>query len=66
MINKKCVVKLAGDERERYGRLVHTGKSAAWKIQRAQALLKADQGGQGPGWDDARIAEAFNVKETIR
>ena len=60
-MNKKYVVKLTADERERYERLVHTGKSAAWKIQRAQALLKAEQGVQGPGWDDARIAEAFGV-----
>jgi hypothetical protein len=60
-MNKKYVVKLTGDERERYERLVHTGKSAAWKIQRVHALLKADQGAQGPGWDDARIAQAFGV-----
>ncbi|RJG05665.1 helix-turn-helix domain-containing protein [Noviherbaspirillum cavernae] len=61
VINKKYVVKLTAEERARYEHLVHTGKSAAWKIQRAQALLKADQGAQGPGWDDARIAEAFGV-----
>lgn len=60
-MNKKYMVKLTADERERYERLVHTGKCAAWKIQRAQALLKADQGTQGPGWDDTRIAEAFGV-----
>ena len=60
-MNKKYVVKLTADERERSERLVHTGKSAAWKIQRAQALLKMDQGAQGPGWDDARTAEAFGV-----
>jgi hypothetical protein len=40
-MNKKYVVKLTAEERERYERLVHTGKPAAWKIQRAQALLKA-------------------------
>jgi transposase len=61
MMNKKYVVKLTVDEREEYERIAHRGKSAAWKIQHAQALLKLDQGEHGPGWSDERIAEAFGI-----
>ena len=60
-MNKKYVVKLTADERAQYERIVHTGKSAAWKIQHAQALLKLDQGEHGPAWSDERIAEAFGI-----
>jgi Homeodomain-like domain len=38
---------------------VKKGKAAGWKIQRAQALLKCDQGPQGPAWTDGQVAEAF-------
>lgn len=58
---RKYVLKLTADERVWLEGIVHTGKSAAWKIQHAQALLKMDQGEHGPGWDDARIAEAFGM-----
>jgi Homeodomain-like domain len=56
---KKYVVKLTADERGELEQVVSKGKAAAWKVQRAQALLKCDQGADGPGWADARIAEAF-------
>lgn len=60
-MNKKYVVKLTADERAQYERIVHTGKSAAWKILHAHALLKFDQGEHGSGWSDERIAEALGV-----
>ncbi len=60
-MNKKYVVKLTADERERFERIVRTGKSAVWKILRTQALLKLDQGVDGPRWGDQRIAEAFGM-----
>ena len=60
-MNKKYVVKLTSDEHAQYERIVHVGKSAAWKILHAQALLKLDQGEHGSGWSDDRIAEAFGV-----
>ena len=60
-MNKKYVVKLTVDERAQFERIVHTGKSAAWKIQHVQALLKFDQGEHGPRWSDERIAEAFGM-----
>lgn len=58
---KKYVVQLAADERERLGRITRTGKGAAWRIQRAHALLECDQGPHGPGWTDERIAEALEI-----
>ena len=59
--NRKYFVKLTEEERQQLEAIVRKGKSAAWKIQRAQALLKMDQGPDGPGWNDARIAEAFGM-----
>ena len=56
-------VKLTGDEREELQQLVRRG-AAGWKLRRAQALLKCDEGKGGPGWPDARIAEAYGV--TVR
>ena len=56
-------VKLTADERQTLEQLVRQGQAAGWKLQRAQALLKCDEGEQGPGWADAAIAEAFDVTE---
>jgi transposase-like protein len=39
--------------------VVKKAKAAAWKRQRAQALLQCDQSRTGPGWPDERIAEAY-------
>ena len=61
---KVYVLKLAPAERAELLGVVKRGKSAAWKVQRAQALLKSDQGPEGPGWTDKQIAEAFGC--TIR
>jgi len=56
---KKYVLKLNLQERAELEQLVKKGKTAAWKLQRAQALLKFDQGPDGPGWKDADIAAAY-------
>ena len=56
---KKYVLKLDAQERMELQRVVSKGKSAARKIQRARALLMCDQGPEGPGWTDERIAEAY-------
>src|SRR4051812_869962 len=61
MKNRRYVLKLAADERTWLEGIVSKGKSAAWKIQHAHALLKMDQSEAGPGWDDERIAEAFGM-----
>ena len=56
---KIYVVKLTAEERGALEEVVSKGKTAAWKRQRAQVLLKCDQGSGGPGWSDGRIAEAY-------
>lgn len=61
MNTRKYVLKLTADERAWLEAMVNKGKSAAWKIRHAHALLKMDQGDDGPGWDDARIAEAYGM-----
>lgn len=38
-----------------------TGKAAASKRLRAQILLKAAQGPEGPAWTDQQICNAFDV-----
>jgi hypothetical protein len=60
-MSKKYVLKLTAQEREELTRLVRKGHVAGWKARRAQALLKCDQGPEGPAWTDERIAEAFGV-----
>ena len=57
----KYRVKLTADERSEFPGLICRGRSAGWKLRRAQVLLKCDEGEGGPGWADARIAEAFGV-----
>lgn len=54
-------VKLTADEREALERLVRGGRAAGWKLRRARALLKCDEGEGGPAWPDAKIAEAFDA-----
>jgi|TARA_B100000315_G_scaffold220301_1_gene222841 hypothetical protein len=57
----RYIVHLTGDERHELEQLVRRGRAAGWKIRRAQALLKCDRGDDGPGWSDARIADAFGM-----
>ena len=52
-------IRLTADERDELEELVRQGRAAGWKLQRAQALLKIDEGDAGPAWKDARTAEAF-------
>jgi hypothetical protein len=54
-------VNLLPQERDELHRLVSTGKAAAYKRTRAQILLKADQGPDGPAWTDQQICDAFDV-----
>lgn len=58
-MSKRFVVKLTVEERAELSELVRKNKAASWKLDRARALLKCDQGPHGPGWPDARIVEAF-------
>jgi len=53
---KKYIVRLSASERQKLNKLIKTGKAAAYKRQRAQILLKADIGPEGPGLKDIDIA----------
>lgn len=63
----KYVLKLSEEERETLSRIAKgtRGKQAiaAWKVVRAKALLKCDQGEFGPAWTDERIADAVDATE---
>jgi transposase len=59
--NAKYVVRLDERERGRLQELVDQGKGSKTIRNRALILLKADVGEHGPGWTDAKIAEAFEV-----
>lgn len=56
----KYIVRLNADERAELAELIRTGKRAAATLMHARILLKADAGADGPGWDDAQIAEALD------
>ena len=60
MPQKKYLVTLTAEERDRLTALVSAGKRSALTITRARILLKADQADGGPAWEDARIAAALD------
>ena len=59
--NKRYVVRLEDQERERVQRLVSVGRGAARKLTHARVLLQADQSDAGPGWTDEQIAEGLGI-----
>lgn len=59
--NAKYVVRLDESERGRLQEMVDRGQGSKTIRNRALVLLKADEGEHGPGWADAKIAEAFDV-----
>ena len=65
MVNKKFIVRLSGEERERLDKLISKGKASAKAILKARILLKADLGEAGEGWADERIAEALDTNVTM-
>jgi transposase len=60
-MNKKYIVTLSDEERQRLETLVRKGKGAARKLQRAWVLLKAEAAPHGPAWSDEQIRAAFAV-----
>jgi hypothetical protein len=58
---KKYIVCLTDEERVAFQQVIRKSRSAGWKVQRAQAMLKCDASSQQPGWPDSRIAEAFGM-----
>ena len=67
-MQKKYIVRLTETERATLQDIIKKLKGTSQKVRRAHVLLKADA--EGPGWTDARIAEAFGCRtrtiETIR
>jgi Homeodomain-like domain len=61
MNEKKYMVTLDDDERQRLEALTTKGKSAARTITRARILLQADASEQGPAWTDEQIHQALDV-----
>ena len=59
-MNKKFVVRLSNEERAACQEVIKKLKGSSQKVRRAQILLKADA--DGPGWTDAKMAEAFNCR----
>ena len=60
---KKYRVKLSSDERAHLLERIGRGERSAREQTRARILLKVDEGPEGPGWSDARAAEALEVAE---
>jgi hypothetical protein len=59
-MNKKYVVRLSNPERSICQEIVKNLKGSSQKFRRAQILLQADA--DGPGWTDARVAEAYHCR----
>jgi hypothetical protein len=59
-MNKRYVVRLSEEERGVCQAILKNLQGSSQKFRRAQILLKADVA--GPGWADAKIAEAFNCR----
>ena len=61
-MNKRYIVRLSDEERAVCQEIVQRLKGTSEKVRRAQVLLKSDA--DGPGWPDAKIAEAYGC--TVR
>lgn len=59
-MRKKYIVRLSAAERKILSEIVRKLKGSSLKVRRAQVLLKADA--SGPGWTDAKIAEAYGCR----
>jgi len=57
---KKYIVELTSEERKTLTNIIQAERMAAHKRRHARMLLKADQSPEGPGWQDAAIASAFD------
>ena len=58
---KKYIVDLSEEERQSLLKLTTTGKHAAYKINHARILLKADINQSDGGWSDEAIASALDI-----
>src|SRR5918995_975047 len=62
-MKKKYPVILTDAEREELKSLIAVGTAPARKLTHARILLKADQGPEGPGWVDERVADAVETSQ---
>ena len=62
-MKKKYPVILTDAEREELKSLIAAGTAPARKLTHARILLKADQGPEGPGWIDERVADAVETSQ---
>ena len=60
-MKKRYIVTLTTEERSYLKQMIRSGKNKARKITRARILLKADQGTNGPAWNDPQISQALEV-----
>ena len=61
MKKHKHKVELTAEERQTLETVVRKGHHSSLKLMRAHILLKADR--NGPGWTDAKIADALGCHE---
>lgn len=60
-MKKRYIVTLTMEERSYLKQMIQSGKNKARKITKARILLKADQGTNGPAWNDPKINQALEV-----
>lgn len=58
---KKYIVRLEADERSQLGKIVRTGKRAAYVVRHANILLAVDESESGAKMSDQQAARAFGV-----
>jgi transposase len=61
MPSKKYIVDLTPSEKSELSKITNKGKTAAYKINHARILLKADINQEGGGWTDSKISESLNI-----
>jgi len=59
--SKKYIVDLSPSERNYLEEITNKGKTAAYKMNHARILLKADINQEEGGWTDSKISEALNI-----
>ena len=63
MPKKKYIVSLTLSERQALSQLTRSGKAAAYKLNHARILLKADINQDNGGWTDYKISEALDISQ---
>ncbi len=63
---KKYIVSLTEEERQYLEQFTTTGKRAAYQINHARILLKADRNQSDGSWRDQNIKDALDVSRRIK